>query len=192
MTQMLERMWRRILMVVGHGQSSTNVDDTGPIQIVQVSFPPDGHQIVDGIPIFQNYGFSSNPPPGTDFAVTAIGGDRSKAVAIGSNNKTLRYRNLRVGGTIMYDQQGNIVLLDDTGIKILAASQPIQITSPSQVNINAPLTLVTGDLKVTGNITDLETSNSVTVAQLRSAYDAHKHGGVTTGGGSTSTTDHPV
>ena len=55
---------------------------------------------------------------------------------------------------------------------------------------------MTGDIKETGNIlatgdmTDLSGSNSVTVGQLRTAYDAHTH--PVPGGGNTGTTNNPV
>lgn len=49
-----------------------------------------------------------------------------------------------------------------------------------------------GPLLTTGDMTDISGSNSVTLQQLRDAYDAHKHTGVQTGGGTTGTTDHPT
>lgn len=51
---------------------------------------------------------------------------------------------------------------------------------------------ITGALTVTGNITDNTPGNSVTVKALRDAYNAHMHGGVQTGGGTTSTTTNPA
>lgn len=53
-------------------------------------------------------------------------------------------------------------------------------------------TTIDGNLIVTKDITDNHGGNGVTVKQLRDAYDAHKHTGVTAGAASTGTTDHPV
>lgn len=64
--------------------------------------------------------------------------------------------------------------------------------------VNGPITSTHGDITTqAGNITasgDLNDYSGTrgTVDALRTAYDAHKHSGVQSGGSSTSTTDHPV
>ena len=66
------------------------------------------------------------------------------------------------------------------------SSSGITVTSPSKVTINAPSVVMnTTELQVSGDIIDNFSSNSHTVAQMRSIYDSHVHGGVQPGSGNT-------
>lgn len=69
----------------------------------------------------------------------------------------------------------------------------IAVTTPGTVTVNAPLAQFNGDIHCAGTIDGATiTDGGGTLAFLRSQYDAHVHGGVTTGGSNTSTTDHPA
>lgn len=68
----------------------------------------------------------------------------------------------------------------------------LKFLNDGNVEIKAPLTTIDGELKVTGDITDNTPGNDVTVKALRDAYNAHKHGGVQSGGSQTAITDHPA
>lgn len=67
----------------------------------------------------------------------------------------------------------------------------VELVAPGGLNITADTT-ITGALVVTEDITDTNGDNSVTVKQLRDAYNAHHHPGVQSGSSSTGTTDHSV
>ncbi len=90
---------------------------------------------------------------------------------------------------------GKVLVNGATEIDVTAPA--LNITCSTAVNVTAPNMNLTGNLNVTGNITatgdigDLS-DGSGTMANLRAAYDAHKHPGVQAGGGTTGLTDHPV
>ena len=78
----------------------------------------------------------------------------------------------------------------------------IDITSPTAITMEAPSITMTApqitanastgiqfntpELKCSGDIIDNSATNAHTMAQMRSIYNTHTHGGVTTGGGTTS------
>ena len=62
----------------------------------------------------------------------------------------------------------------------------IAMTGESNINIVAPSVNVTGNLNVTGDIIDRCLTGGDTMASFRATYDEHRHGGVQTGGGTTS------
>lgn len=61
----------------------------------------------------------------------------------------------------------------------------------AQINSSAPLWHHDGNLRVTGDIYDLDAAHG-TFGALRAAYDGHRHSGVINGSGSTGPTDSPV
>lgn len=77
------------------------------------------------------------------------------------------------GEAVLFHASGAYLRLGNDGSLILCASNGKQVT-------------VLGDLVVTGNISDLNGEHR-TLADLRSAYDQHVHGGVTSGSGSSAT-----
>lgn len=194
----------------------TFVDDSGPVQLIQVKFPGAlAPRIVDKIPRVQDYGFSSNPPIGSEAVVVSLQGDPSKGVAVGTNNQKLRRTSLLSGESVMYDNAGQYIYISANGIfihahdtpvtidgasEILATSEgPMTITAQGVVTLNAPAGAVIngnvqilGNLGVTGDIVDLSGTNTVPVGELRTKYNAHAHTGVQTGSGTTATTNMPA
>jgi phage gp45-like len=129
--------------------------------------------------MMQGYGFSSRPHPGADAAYFCLGGDKSKMVIIQTHDQ--RYMFVLAEGEIaMHDDLGQSVHLTRTGTVINGGGMPLTI-------INAPIVTQNGDLHVTGDIIDQTGTNAHTVAQMRSIYNAHTHGGVQSGSAHTST-----
>ena len=63
----------------------------------------------------------------------------------------------------------------------------------TSATVNAATSTFQGNVVATGTITGAAINDGTgSLGALRSAYDAHKHPGVTTGGSSTGTTDTPV
>lgn len=84
MEQAIERLWRRLQMMVGRGVV-TAVDDSGPVQLMQVR--ASGLEVADRRVRPQEFGLTSNPPVGSDAALAAVSGDRSSTMVVGVNHQ---------------------------------------------------------------------------------------------------------
>lgn len=115
--QEIARLFRRVMMTIGRGRVTWSNDD-GPIQKLQATLMGGGDEIRDNLPRMAEYGFTSNPPVGTDTLVVFIGGDRSNGAVIGTNNQAARKKGLVVGEVAMYDDQGQCVHIKRDGIYI--------------------------------------------------------------------------
>lgn len=124
----VERLWRRMQMVVGRGRIQTG-NDAGPVQMQQVQIGP--LDIRDNTLRVAEYGFTSMPKPGCHAVMIFVGGDRSNGVIIGTNDQTARLKNLKPGEAAIYDDLGQSVYLTRAGIVINGAGLPVEI-------INAP------------------------------------------------------
>ena len=134
MIEQLERVWRRVLLMVSRARV-TLVDDSNAVQFVQAQI--DAFSLLDGMPRLAEYGFQSNPPPGADLAVIFLGGNRSDGVAVATGHQTYRLRNLVSGEVAISDNLGQKVYLSTAGIRIEGAGLPIQIDTTSTLTINA-------------------------------------------------------
>jgi phage gp45-like len=205
MRQDIERMNRRLLSMIGTGRSTTP-SIGGPTPKVQVSFigtANAGPEIRDDIPSVQLFGFASETLPGADYVVGFLSGDRSKGVAVASNDR--RYRpTINPGEAMVYDSMGRQIYLSAAGGTIINANgAPVAVNGASTVTVNASTTVTinaptavvmnTPLLKVSGDIIDNSGTNTATMANMRTIYNEHDHtlSGVQ-GGESTLTTSTPI
>lgn len=151
-------LWRRMLLVIGRGRVAL-ANDAGAVQLLQVVMS--AAEIQDHAPRLAEYGFTSNPPPGSDVAMVFLGGNRTDGLVIATGNQQYRLKGLAPGEVALYDDAGQVVRLTPAGIVITA---PLGLT----VNGN---TIFNGTVTANGHRID----------------DTHKHGGVQTGGGNTGT-----
>ncbi|HBU6155981.1 TPA: phage baseplate assembly protein, partial [Klebsiella variicola] len=63
----------------------------------------------DDVERFQNYGFSSVPPAGSEAIVVAVGGRRGGMVAIAVEDKGSRPRGGEESDVVIYHQEGHII-----------------------------------------------------------------------------------
>lgn len=118
---MIDRLANRIKSVLGIGRSTTS-SQAGATSTVQIGFigtARGGQELRDGIPIMQTYGFASETIAGCDYAVGFLSGDKTKGVALASNDRRYRPASLKPGEAMMYDNLGNQVYLSQTGVKII-------------------------------------------------------------------------
>jgi phage baseplate assembly protein V len=162
----LLRIWSRMRLMIAPAKVLL-VNDSQGAQTIQGDLGPQGPNgsegIHDGIPALQHFGFSSNPPAGSDVVIIHIGGDRSNGVAIASGNQQLRPTGLSPGDSGIYDSRGAFVRLTAGGLVINAQSLPVTINNASQVTINAsgPIALnpgpagvvIEGNVSISGNLT---------------------------------------
>ncbi|NTZ82191.1 phage baseplate assembly protein V [Burkholderia metallica] len=187
---MFERLARRILTMIGAARITT-FNDAGSVQKLQVKV--NGLETIDNLANLMHFGFSSGPPIGTDVAIVFIGGDRSNGVVVASNHQASRPKDLKAGEAMIYSQDGKQVYLTASGgIIVNANGQDVEVNSATNVTINASekIRAVTPRLECTGDIIDNCDSQTSTLADLREAYDAHKHDvvNVQTGGSTIATT----
>jgi phage gp45-like len=130
MLDSLERIWRRMLYVIGRGKV-TLADDTQGVQYLQVQMG--ALETRDNTPRLAEFGFASVPPVGSDVIVVFIAGDRSNGVAIASGHQGSRPRGWLPGEVGIYDDIGQMVKLARTGIVI---SAPLGFTINGNVVVN--------------------------------------------------------
>ncbi len=141
-----------------------SLDDTKTYQSVQVETLRD--VVKDGVPRFQNYGFSSSPQPGSDAIVVNIGGDQSGSVIIACENRKYRFKGLASGEVVLYTDEGDKIhfqrgkMIDiETGTLTINASVGVNITSPKvviaasgEVDLTTPTVKASAAVSVGSNI----------------------------------------
>ncbi|HBX6129622.1 TPA: phage baseplate assembly protein V [Klebsiella pneumoniae] len=109
----------------------------------------------DDVERFQNYGFSSVPPAGSEAIVVAVGGRRGGMVAIAVEDKGSRPRGGEEGDVILYHQEGHVIVLKKGGLAEIRVKKINLIADDScdiigkQINITGP-TSFSEDIQVQG------------------------------------------
>lgn len=190
---MSESIFRRIQMMFGRGRV-TYVDDSGPVQKVQVRLS--GLETSDGRLRMMEFGFTSNPPDGTDVLALHISGDRGAGTVFATNHQQSRPKGLAAGESMLYSQDGKYVYMTAAGgIVVEAKGQNVTVNDATTVTINAATGIVmnTPLLKVSGDILDNYGTNTDTVAGMRTVANGHTHPIVNIQtGGSTINTQPPT
>ena len=136
-------------------------------------------EIRNNIELLLPYGMSAFPAGG-NVVLLQVGGSRQHLVALCADDSGLRITDL---------QQGEFGWRDANAQQIVFRSDRLEITTTKKVVGTASEWDLTGDLKVTGNITASgNVSDAVrSMAGDRTIYDEHTHGNVQTGGSNTGT-----
>lgn len=190
-------MINRILDFVGIGRI-TRSDDSGNIQLLQITEGAVGQggddRVIENVRRLIEFGFSSLPPIDSEVVMIRRAADRSLSIAIASNHRASRPRDLAAGDTVIYDLRGNQVRLTADGIEVRAADAAVKVSGATTVTVTASekVRVEAPTLECTGDVVSRADGSPVSLNALRDAYDAHKHGGVSTGTSSTAITDHPV
>jgi len=189
MLEAIERLYRRIMMMIGIGKVATG-NDSGVVQMLQVQLGAD--EVRDNTPRLAEFGFTSMPPPGSDAVLVFLRGDRSSGVVIATGNQTFRLKNLAPGEVALYDAFGKYVKLSQTGIVVEAAGQSVTVNDASTVVVNAttsvtlntPTTHLTGALQVDGAVVMKSTVEADGAVTMKSTANV---AGMATVGGLAST-----
>lgn len=169
----LRQLSRRVSMMLGIGKITAH-NDAGGVQKLQYQTPL---EVRGDTPRMAEFGFSSGLPLGTDVVLAFLGGDRSSAVIVASNNQQYRQAGLNPGETVIYNQWGMFVKLTEAGIVVEAASKPVNINGATTVTVKATgsVRLETPELRVTGDVIDHCDESGATLKELRDAYNKHSH-----------------
>jgi phage baseplate assembly protein V len=199
-SDVVERLWRRMQFVVGRGRIKIG-DDSGQVQKQQIQLS--GTEIRDNTPRVGEYGFASMPLAGCHGIVLFVAGDRSNGVIIGTNDQIHRLKNLLPGEVAIYDDQGQSVYLTRAGIVVNGGGLPIKVTNTPSITLDSPLVHSTGAMTVDGlftannGITGYNTSGTATatlnlpvvanqpVTVQGTNVHTHVHSGVQVGSGNT-------
>ncbi|WEJ89291.1 MAG: phage baseplate assembly protein V [Klebsiella huaxiensis] len=145
-------MGRRLRLMVDRALVRIVTDSLGR-QNLQVQSLAD--ETNDDVERFQNYGFSSVPPAGSEAIVVAVGGRRGGMVAIAVEDKGSRPRGGEEGDVILYHQEGHVIVLKKGGLAEIRVKKINLIADDScdiigkQINITGP-TSFSEDIQVQG------------------------------------------
>lgn len=106
----------------------------GPVMLVQLKGLSSEGQ--DGIELFQHFGLTSCPPPGTMAVAVPIGGKTAHSIVIATENGKLRMKNLKSGETAIYSaegahvhiKQGRVVAVDCDRYEVTCKSYSVSAT----------------------------------------------------------------
>lgn len=131
-------------------------------------------EVLDNVEHFEPHGFTSRPKAGAEAMIVCPGGSRSHAIAIVVADRRYRLTTLAEGEVALYDDADNIVHLKQDGT--------IAVTSPTSVDISAPVVSMSGNLAVTGDVSAANVAASGNVedaagdmAEMRTIYNSHTH-----------------
>lgn len=154
MTFDVSKIFRRIRAIVTYARILF-VDDSGDLQILQI----EGYlaELRDGVERLGEYGFASNPPSGSQALVLALGGSRARLVAVATENRLLRPKNLPSGAVEIYSVTGARVRINADGtIEIdgvdltITALGDVEITATGEASITAPVVRLGGVSEIDG------------------------------------------
>lgn len=187
----------------------TLVKAAGNVQLVQVDGLA-GEQLQDN-ELFQHYGYTSNPPPGTMAIVLPIGGKTAHGIIIATEHGNYRLKDLASGEVAIYSDEGDSVILkrgrliEVTTETLRINTQVMEVNASTRIDFNTPmvntdqalnvtgLTTLTGGMAVSGGggSTATITGNLVTVGTItnngKAIDSSHQHSGVLAGAANTGT-----
>jgi len=154
------------------------VNDASVIQEAQIKVMKG--ESMERVPRIQDFGFTSNPPAGSEAIVLALGGNRENLVIIATENRNVRMKNLASGETAIYTDDGTYIVLKKAG--------EVEIKAATKLTIDVPLSLIKGDVKIegkldvdltieaVGNVTGLNVFGGTTdLLTVKTDYNLHTH-----------------
>lgn len=121
------------------------VDDGPKAQTAQLHLL-DG-EIRDGVEVFQSYGLSTVPHPGSEAVAVSVGGNRDHCIVIAHGDRRYRLTGMAGGEVALHDDQGAAVILRRDGIAIIGGGRDLTISGAPNVHIQGGnLHLDSGDI----------------------------------------------
>lgn len=159
-----------------------HVNDSKGLQVLQVQGPLGA--LINNVLRIQEYGSTSNPPIDSECVLIFLGGERSAPLAIATDDRVIRKKNLEPGETAIYGKDGQYVLLKDGDIiEIKTGSGKVTIDAGGDVEIKAAgnATIEAGTVTITGTaLVNLGGTGGAAVARVGDSVS----GGHTITGGS--------
>lgn len=117
MARLLRPIRNAIMLMVNRAVLRLVNDGTG-LQTVQATVLAD--ETLDGVEHFQHYGFTAHPHPGAECVALSANGRRSNLIIVAIDDRRYRLRPLAEGEVAVHDDQGRVVHLTRSGIRMYA------------------------------------------------------------------------
>lgn len=162
----------------------TLVKAAGAVQLVQLDGLA-GEQLQDA-ELFQDYGYTSNPPAGTMAIVLPIGGRTAHGIVIATEHGSYRLKNLQSGEVAIYTDEGDSIVLKrgrlievttqtftlNAGVAINLNAPTITGNASAGIALNTPLVAASTDVKAQGEVID---HGNKSMSGMRDTYNTHTH-----------------
>lgn len=122
----------------------TRVNSSPAVQLVQADALA-GERLQDA-ELFQQFGFTSNPPPGTAVVVLPIGGKTSHGIIIATENGQYRIKGLQPGETAIFNAFGDNFVFRDGQID--GTTKTFTLTATEGMKFDSPTAEFTGAVTV--------------------------------------------
>ena len=118
----------------------------------------------------QPFGFTSNPPAGSEGIGLALGGRSDRLVVFGVETPGLRPKGREAGSTAIYDAAGNVVSLVSAETRVVHASRIVLEAGGATITLEGGKVTIAGDVQINGatlkhnakNVGDTHTHRDVT------------------------------
>ncbi|EAO0949713.1 phage baseplate assembly protein V [Salmonella enterica] len=156
-------------------------DSTAAVQRIQAQGI--GNENLQGAEMFQHYGFTSHPQPGTMGIVLPLGGVSSHGIVIATEHGAYRLKSLRPGEVALYTDEGAKIVLR-RGKLIEADCETFRVNctdfevNSKQATVNCDTWTATASDNATFTTPELSTSEKLTAQGLISG-----NGGMSVKGG---------
>ncbi len=114
---------RKVLLMIGRGVMLA-VTDSEKIQLVQLSLLEG--ETKDKVESFAHFGFTSNPPIGSDCIMLSVGGNREHGIIIGTEHRDFRLKDLASGDSAIYNKNNKYIWLKGDDIEIALSKLKIE------------------------------------------------------------------
>lgn len=145
------------------------VNDKGGVQVLQAQLLADEFQ--DDVERIQQYGLTTVPLDKAEGVVVFVGGNRDHGLVIACEDRRYRLKGLAGGDVALYDFEGQSVQLRRGGKVLVKAN--------TEITLDAPDTLVTGNLRVKGQVVGdkdiADQGGTKTMRAMRTAHNGHAH-----------------
>ena len=143
------------------------LNTAGQVSVAQIKGV--ASEVLNNVPVFQQFGFTSALPDNSDVIVLPLLGRSGLSVIIASENGKYRLKGLVKGESAIYSLFGDYVYLKQGRI--------VEVKAGTKLLVDAPEAEYTGNLKVAGNI---EAGGYVkdkkgTMQDIRDVYNSHGH-----------------
>lgn len=202
--EMVRNTLNRITSMIKRGVLTLATQDRGINQVAQATYLGKAANVE----LITLYGLCSNPPVGSNILLFDVQGQEENRAGL-ANFPGARFKNLKVGEVAVgnYITKSNVTFLENGDIQVTGKNNMIvTITNNNTVSIGGtctvnitgnatitcPETTINGDVTINGNLEvngnsfstgNFETTQDVIASGI--SLNSHVHGGVTTGGGST-------
>lgn len=135
-TKALAPLRRKVALMVGRAVISA-VKDGQAIQLVQADLLAE--EVKDEIERFQEFGFRSHPPVGTEAVMVCVGGNRDHGVIVATVHRESfdQLPSLGEGNAMLFNSVGKYVHLKDNDLRILLSKLVINNDSHEMVAVVA-------------------------------------------------------